>query len=64
MYFTPEERKEIDRELAMVEEEQRKNGNKTYTFDEVVTEIYADFGLTLEDFYAQLRNKHNKECSL
>lgn len=64
MYFTPEERKEIDKELAEVEEEQRRNGNKTYTFDECVAETYAKFGLTLEDFYAQLHNRHNKERSI
>ena len=64
MYFTLEEKRKIDRELAMVEEEQRKNGNKTYTFDECVAETYAKFGLTLEDYYVQLQNKYNRECSL
>lgn len=61
MYFTPEEREAIDRELAMVEEEQRRNGNKTYTFDECVAKTYAIFGLTLEDYYRQLSNTINKE---
>lgn len=63
-YFTPEEREKIDKELAMVEEEQRKNGNKVYSFDESVAETYAKFGLKLEDFYAYLQNKHNRERSI
>ena len=62
MEFTPEEREEIDRELALVEEVQRRNGNKIYTFDEVVTEVYSDLGLKLEDFYEQLHNKYYRDC--
>lgn len=37
MKFSKEEREYIDRELAKSDETQRKNGNKTYTIEEVAT---------------------------
>lgn len=36
MKFSEEERKEIDKILAEVEEEQKQNGNQLYSFKEVV----------------------------
>ena len=35
MEFTPEQRAYIDWKLKLCEETQRKNGNKTYTLEEV-----------------------------
>ena len=61
MDFTPEERKYIDKELALVEEQQKRNGNKVYSFDESVKKTYAKFGLTLEDYYRQLYSIYNRE---
>ncbi len=39
MKFSEEERKEIDKILAEVEEEQKQNGNQLYSFEEVVRSI-------------------------
>ena len=39
MEFSKEERIEIDKELAKVREEQRKNGNKLYPFEEISRRI-------------------------
>lgn len=39
MKFSEEERKEIDKILADVEEEQKQNGNQLYSFEEVVKKI-------------------------
>jgi len=39
MKFSEEERKEIDKILAEVEEEQKQNGNQLYSFEEVVKSI-------------------------
>lgn len=36
MKFSKEERKEIDKILAEVEEEQKQNGNQLYSFEEIV----------------------------
>lgn len=36
MEFSKEERKEIDKILAEVEEEQKQNGNQLYSFEEIV----------------------------
>lgn len=39
MEFSKEERKEIDKILAEVKEEQKQNGNKLYSFEEVVESL-------------------------
>ena len=47
--FTKEERARIDRLLEEGEEEQKRNGNKTYTLEEVMGEI-------MEQYYKDVQN--------
>ena len=39
MEFSEKERKEIDKILAEVEEEQKQNGNQLYSFEEIVDSL-------------------------
>lgn len=50
MEFTFKDRKYIDNILARVDEEQKRNGNKLYTFDEVMQEFMAGFELEEENY--------------
>jgi len=55
MKFSKEERKEIDKILAEVEEEQKNNGNILYSFDDVARDILSriekEKNYKLQDIY-------------
>ena len=42
MQFSKEEREKIDKILTEIEEEQKQNGNKLYSFEEVVRKFLSE----------------------
>lgn len=53
MRFDEEERKEINKILKEVEEEQKQNGNQLYSFEEVVKSILN--GMKEEEEYRRIQ---------
>ena len=53
--FTPEEREYIDRLLEESDVEQKNNGNKTYTIEEVMDELFSIYTDEDEEYRRKLR---------